>query len=77
MPIPDWPSLSYGTTDNMVYEFQMQDMDKLWDEQVARVAIWLDNTEKYKAESKNKPRAKYQGATQVRTDQIQKTNKAH
>ena len=42
MPIPDWPSLSYGTTDNMVYEYQVQDMDKLWDEQVARVSIRLD-----------------------------------
>ena len=70
MPIPDWPSLSYGTTDNMVYEYQVQDMDKLWDEQVARVGIWLDNTEKYKAESKNKPRPKHQVAHQVRSVQI-------
>ena len=68
MPIPDWPSLSYGTTDKMVYEYQVQDMDKLWDEQVARVAIWLDNTEKYKVESKNKP--KHQVVPQVRSVQI-------
>ena len=67
MPFPAWPSFSYGTTDNRVYEFQVQDMDKLWDEQVARVATWLDNTEKYNAESKNKPKPKLQVVQQVRS----------
>ena len=70
MPIPDVPLLSYGTTDNMVYEYQVQDMDKLWDEQVSRVSDWLDKPEKYKAESKNKPRDRYQVAPQVRSVQI-------
>ena len=58
MPFPAWPSLSYGTTDNRVYEYQVQDRDKLWDEQVARVATWLDNTDKYNAETKGRPKPK-------------------
>ena len=58
MPFPAWPSLSYGTTDNQVYEYQVQDRDKLWDEQKARVTTWLDSTEKYNTGAKAKPKPK-------------------
>ena len=45
MPIPDVPSLSYGTTDNAVYEFQMLERNKLWEEQVVRVQTWVETQE--------------------------------
>ena len=58
MPFPAWPSLLYGTTDNRVYEYQVQDRDKLWDKQAARVATWLVSTEKYNTEAKTRPKPK-------------------
>ena len=39
MPIPDVPSISYGATDNEVYDWQVRDRDKLWE----------DKKEEYKA----------------------------
>ena len=44
MPIPDVPSISYGATDNEVYDWQVRDRDKLWAEQCDRVHDWLDKT---------------------------------
>ena len=53
MPIPDVPSISYGATDNMVYEWRMLDMDMLWEQQTKRVNDWLDKTELYKSRTKS------------------------
>jgi hypothetical protein len=46
MPFPAWPSLSYGTTDNQVYDFQTMDKDRLWEGHKDRVTTWLDSIEK-------------------------------
>ena len=45
MPIPDFPSLSYGTTEKEIYEFRVDDRDKLWEEQGLRVKAWLAKLE--------------------------------
>lgn len=47
MPFPARPSLSYGTTDNQVYDFQTMDRDRLWEGHKDRVTTWLDSIEKY------------------------------
>ena len=62
MPFPAWPSLSYGTTDNQVYDYQTKDKDKLWKEHKARVTAWLDSIEKCNtgAKAKLKPKPKLQ-----------------
>ena len=62
MPFPAWPSLSYGTTDNQVYKYQVQDRDKLWNEQKAKVTAWLDSIEKCNtgAKARFKPNPKLQ-----------------
>ena len=46
MPFPDWPSLSYGTTDIQVYNYQTIDKDRLWEGHKDRVTAWLDSIER-------------------------------
>ena len=65
MPIPDVPSISYGTTDNMVYDWQVLDMDLLWQQQTKRVNDWLDKTELYKSRTKSMIKASAKNAPQV------------
>ena len=45
MPIPDFPSLSYGTTEKEIYEFRVDDKEKLWEELGVRVKASLAKSE--------------------------------
>ena len=65
MPIPDVPSILYGATDNMVYEWRMLDMDMLWEQQTKRVNDWLDKTELYQSRVKSMARTSARLVPQV------------
>ena len=65
MPIPDVPSIPYGATDNMVYDWRILDMDMLWEQQTKRVNDWLDKTELYKSRTKSMARASARLVPQV------------
>ena len=65
MPIPDVPSISYGATDNEVYDWQVRDKDKLWAGQCDRVNDWLDKTEEYKARPRGMARGSVRHVPQV------------
>ena len=53
-----FPALSsiYDSTDNLVYEYRMLDLDALWDKQTERVNYWLDETELYQSRVKSMAR---------------------
>ena len=66
MPIPAVPSISYGATDNEVFDWQVRDRDKLWAEQCVRVNDWLEKTEEYKARPRGMARDNNRHVPQVR-----------
>ena len=65
MRIPDVPSIPYGATDNMVYDWRILDMDMLWEQQTKRVNDWLDKTELYKSRVKSMARTSARLVPQV------------
>ena len=51
MPMPDVPSISYGTTDNMVFDWQELDRNTTA-EKITLVNNWLDKTEEFRITDK-------------------------